>query len=95
MCVGICVCTYVFVLKSKGGKHPLVFRTNYKEDRNHTNTWVEYRNLYQPVFSCSKLTIETLEQGELCSKLTIKTPERRHASFWSLLLTLNICHILF
>ena len=29
--------------------------------------------------TCSKLTIETLEQGcEICSKLTIKTPERRH-----------------
>ena len=29
--------------------------------------------------TCSKLTIETLEQGlkEICSKLTIKTPERR------------------
>ena len=29
----------------------------------------------QPVFTCSKLTIETLEQ--LCSKLTIKAAERR------------------
>ena len=29
--------------------------------------------------TCSKLTIETLEQGcEICSKLTIKTPKRRH-----------------
>ena len=29
----------------------------------------------QPAFTCSKLTIETLEQGcEICSKLTIKTP---------------------
>ena len=33
----------------------------------------------QPVITCSKLTIETLEQGfEICSKLTIKTPKRRH-----------------
>ena len=32
----------------------------------------------QPAFTCSKLTIETLEQRcEICSKLTIKTPKRR------------------
>ena len=32
----------------------------------------------QPVFTCSKLTTETLEQRcEICSKLTIKTPKRR------------------
>ena len=31
----------------------------------------------QPAFTCSKLTIETLEQRcEICSKLTIKTPKR-------------------
>ena len=31
-----------------------------------------------PAFTCSKFTIETLEQGcEICSKLTIKTPKRR------------------
>ena len=30
-------------------------------------------------FTCSKLTIEILEQRcEICSKLTIKTPKRRH-----------------
>ena len=28
--------------------------------------------------TCSKLTIETLEQCEICSKFTIKIPERRH-----------------
>ena len=28
----------------------------------------------QPAFTCSKLTVETIE---ICSKLTIKTPERR------------------
>ena len=34
--------------------------------------------LSQPEFTCSKLTIETLEQRcELCSMLTIKTPKRR------------------
>ena len=33
--------------------------------------------LTQPAFTCSKLTIETLEQGV---KLTIKTPERRLAT---------------
>ena len=33
----------------------------------------------QPVFTCLKLTIETLQQGVkyVCSKLTIRTPERR------------------
>ena len=32
----------------------------------------------QPAFTCSKLTIETLEQRfEICSKLTIKPPKRR------------------
>ena len=32
----------------------------------------------QPAFTCSTLTIETLEQRcEICSKLTIKIPERR------------------
>ena len=37
--------------------------------------------LPQPAFTCSKLTIETLEQGvKICSKLTIKKPERRQ---WS------------
>ena len=31
-----------------------------------------------PAFTCSKLTIETPEQGvKYCSKLTIKTSERR------------------
>ena len=29
-------------------------------------------------FTCLKLTIETLEQGEICSELIIKTLERRH-----------------
>ena len=30
-------------------------------------------------FTCSKLTIETLEQRyEICKKLTIKPPKRRH-----------------
>ena len=33
----------------------------------------------QPTFTCSKLTIETLEQRcEVCSKLTIKPLKRRH-----------------
>ena len=35
-----------------------------------------------PALTCSKLTIETLEQGvKICSKLTIKTPERRSGVF--------------
>ena len=34
--------------------------------------------LTQPAFTCSKLTIETLEQRcKICSKLTIKPPKRR------------------
>ena len=35
------------------------------------------RSYTQPVFTCSKLKIETLEQCEICSKLTVKIPERR------------------
>ena len=36
----------------------------------------------QPVFICSKLTIETLKQGvKICSKLTVKTPEQRQWFF--------------
>ena len=50
----------------------------------HNNTQDGY--IYPAAFTCSKLTIETLEQRcEICSKL--RTPM---ASFWSLLLTLNI-----
>ena len=42
-------------------------------------------NTSQRTFTCSKLTIETLEQGvRYVQKLTIKTPERRLASFWCL-----------
>ena len=33
--------------------------------------------LSQSAITCSKLTIETLDQGEICSKLTIKTPGPR------------------
>ena len=36
----------------------------------------------QPAITCSKLTIETLEQGETYPKLTINTIERRK---WCLL----------
>ena len=33
----------------------------------------------QPAITCSKLTIEELEQRcEICSKLTIKPPKRQH-----------------
>ena len=33
---------------------------------------------YKLTFTCSKLTIETLEKkSEICSKLIIRTPERR------------------
>ena len=35
--------------------------------------------LTQPAITCSKLTVEALEQRcEICSKLTIKPPKRRH-----------------
>ena len=46
----------------------------------------------QPAFTCSKIAIETLEQGLKYVKLTIKTPERRH---WccSGLFTVNLEHI--
>ena len=42
--------------------------------------------LSQPVITCSKLTIETLEQRcEICSKLTVKTPKRLNILVFSLL----------
>ena len=56
-------------------------------------------NITQPGLTCSKLTIETLEQRcEICLKLTIKTPKRRRRfycvsvsiSIVFLLLTLNM-----
>ena len=38
--------------------------------------------ILQPVITCLKLTVETLEQKcEICSKLTIKTPKRRFGVF--------------
>ena len=42
-------------------------------------TCISLESLAQSVFTFSKLTIETVEQGVkyVCSKLTIKTPERR------------------
>ena len=43
--------------------------------------------------TCSKLTIETLEQGcEIGSKLTIKTPKRRHWRRFGVF-TVNFEHI--
>ena len=45
--------------------------------------------LTQPEITCSKLTIETLEQScEICSKLTIRTPKRRH--YWRRFGVLNV-----
>ena len=36
----------------------------------------------KPAFTCSKLTLKTLEQScEICSKLTIKPPKRRRRRF--------------
>ena len=38
-----------------------------------------FRRATKPTFTCSKLTIETLEQRcQICSKLTIQPPKRRH-----------------
>ena len=48
----------------------------------------------QSGFTCSKVTIETLEQGvKICSKLTIKTPERRQ---WhrSVVFIVNFEHVI-
>ena len=42
-----------------------------------TTKQMKLTNTSQPVFTCSKLKIETLEQRcEICSKLTIKPPKR-------------------
>ena len=32
----------------------------------------------QPAITCSKSTVETVEQSEICFTFTIKTPEQRH-----------------
>ena len=39
---------------------------------------IDWKNSHSAI-TCSKLTIETLDQGVKCSKLTIKTPQRRHS----------------
>ena len=59
--------------------------------QKHIQIFYYRDNAPLPAFTCSKLTIETLEQGamcEICSKLTIKTVERRHISYLILLLLL-------
>ena len=45
----------------------------------------------QPVFTCSKLTIET--RGKICSKLTIKIPERCHWRLYSGIFIVNFEHV--
>ena len=48
----------------------------------------------QPAFTCSKLTMETLEHGvKICSTLTIKTPER---IYWhrSAVFIINFEHVI-
>ena len=50
----------------------------------------------QPVIRCSKLTIETLEQGVKYVQSNNKdTRTTQMASFWCLLLILNVFHTLF
>ena len=49
------------------------------EQTKHQNTAART----QLAFTCSKLTIETVEQRcEICSKLTIKLPKRRQWRHW-------------
>ena len=44
---------------------------------NVTANYMKSPYLSQPAITCSKLTIETLEQGlKICSKSTMKIPER-------------------
>ena len=57
----------------------LYFYTNWKRQKKHV-VW-KYSSLIENnillIFTCSKSTIETLdEKREICLKLTIKTPER-------------------
>ena len=41
--------------------------------------WKTTKNIiFQATFTCSKLTIKSLEQGVKCLKLTVKAPERGH-----------------
>ena len=47
----------------------------------------------QPAFTCSKVTIKTLEQRcKICSKLTIKTPKRRQSCHFDVFIV-NFEHI--
>ena len=46
----------------------------------------------QLVFTCPKLTIETLTRCEICSKLTIKTPERHQWHCYDVLIV-NFEHV--
>ena len=53
--------------------------TNVSSGKQNGSVWYLLLPLLsQPEFTCSKLTIEALEQRcEMCSMLTIKTPKRR------------------
>ena len=62
-------------------KHDFTYKTNF---RYKTNCDISYKtqelviNFLGIAITCSKLTIETVEQRcEICSKLTIKLPKRR------------------
>ena len=47
--------------------------------RHFSSTCLQCQKKTQTAITCSKLTIETLEQRcEICSKLTKKPPKRRH-----------------
>ena len=55
----------------------LVVTKQYKKQKRNIISFIG-NAVAQPAFTCSKLTIETLEQGvKYVQKLTIETPERR------------------
>ena len=77
-------------------KHDFTYKTNF---RYKTNCDISYKtqelviNFLGIAITCSKLTIETVEQRrEICSKLTINTPKRRHWRRFSVFIV-NFEHI--
>ena len=78
MCVGLKVAVYFsdsFMDSYPGPSNPIIWIM--------AVPWISFSivELSQPAFTCSKLAVETLEQGvKYVLKLIIKTPERRQAS---------------
>ena len=75
-CVGaVCFTSFIIALNRR---YNVGFKIKYKTDPADFADWMAFLTSTQLAFTCSKLTIETLEQGVRYSKLKTKTPEWRH-----------------